>query len=1153
MIEKFKNMKEFFMSSWAIDNRITTYVLTIIVTLLGVISFNALPKENFPEIAVPTIYIGTPYPGNNPENIEKNISYHIEKELKAIKGVKEIKSQSIQDFSVIIVEFETSVAIDEAKDEVKEAVDKAKSALPSDLPQDPIVQDINLSEIPIMFINVSADLPADILKQYSEDLQDKIEQLPEIRRVDLLGVQEKEVQVNLDLLKMQANGVAFGDVTQAIGQRDVLISGGQVTIDNRDYSLQVDGKFKSVDEIGNILIRNSQGLPFYLKDIAEIKLAFKDAESYSRLDGTPTIALSIIKKAGENLVEASDKIKVMVDEFQQNDIPRDIRDQFQFKVSADQSYMTNNLLNELTNTIVIGFILVTIVLMFFMGIRDSVFVGLSVPLASLITFIVLPSLGFTLNLVVLFTFIFALGIVVDNAIVVVENTHRLFNKEKLPIKMAAKKAAGEVIVPVFAGTLTTMAPFIPLMFWEGIIGEFMFFLPVTIIIILLASLLVAYVINPVFATSFMKREDENNRLSLKGFFIVIGALALIMALLFLGGNQTGGNIFMFMIILGVGNRFLLGPAIKFFQNKVLPWMMNVYRRILRAVIGGWQGALVVVGTVVTLVMAIGIFTANPPNVVLFPEAEPNYIYIYMQLGVGTDIEKTNEVTLELERLVDDALEGKEQIVKSIIANVAKGAGSPQDFNQTSVYPNKGRVQIEFVPFKDRNGVSTGEVLSNIRKMMQEQKRLNPKIPSDAIITVEKEPSGPPTKKPINIEVLGEDFALVKRTADALYAYMDSLVDAGVIEGVEELKSDVEEGKPELNFVIDQSKASELGMNTVQVGMALRTAVFGAEVTQYREFEDEYPIMVRLDEKYREDVDRLQDMLISYRDMATGVFHYVPIRSIATVERSEALGGINRLDLKKAITIGSNVLSDADQNAVVYDCIDWMEVWKENNPDLMEGVTVEMTGQILEQEETSAFMGSAMGASLILIFLILIAQFNSVSQVFIIFTQIILSITGVFLGYGLFGGTMSVVMTGVGVVSLAGIVVNNGIILLDFFKIMRKRGMDLKDAIVEGGATRFTPVLLTASSTVIGLLPLAVSLNINFKTLFTDLDPQIFFGGDTGVFWGPLSWTIIYGLGFATLVTLIVVPVLYYLFETWGKAITKGVKSLYGGIDKMLKN
>ncbi len=1151
MSKKIDEIREFFMSSWAVDNRITTFTLTFIVTLLGVLSFQALPKEQFPEIAIPTIYVGTPYPGNSPENIEKNVTYFIEKELKAIKGVKEIKSQSIQDFSVIIVEFETDVDLDEAKDEVKEAVDKSKADLPSDLPQDPIVQDINLSEVPIMYVNVSGDLSPNQLKTYAEELQDQIEQLSEIRRVDLLGVQEKEVQVNLDLLKMEANGIAFGDITSAIGQRDVLISGGQVTIGERDYALQVDGKFKTVEEIGEIVVRNGRGASVFLKDIAEVKLDFEDAESYSRLDGKPTISLGVVKKAGENLISASDKITALLDQFEEVNIPVDLRDNFNLTVSADQSYLTKNLLSELTNTIIIGFLLVTIVLMFFMGLRDSVFVGLSVPLASVITFVVLPWIGFTLNLVVLFTFIFALGIVVDNAIVVVENTYRMLNQEGMSIKQAAKKAAGEVIAPVFAGTLTTMAPFLPLAFWEGIVGEFMFFLPITIIIILFASLLVAYVINPMFAATFMKPKSDNKGTSLKGFFIMAGTVALFMGLSYMGGSTSSGNTFLVVLILMLFYRFLVLPLINGFQNRVLPGLMSVYRRILRWAIRPWPATFVLVGTVFSLFLSIGVFTASNPKVVFFPEADPNYLYIYTQLEVGTDIEQTNEVTMEIERLVNEKLKGKEKIVKSTITNVAKGANSPSDFNQTAVYSNKSRIQVEFVPFKEREGISTAEILSSIRTTMQEQKRVNPRIPSNAVITVEKEPSGPPTAKPINIEVKGEDFAKVQRTADALYAHMRGLIDNGTIEGIEELKSDLESGKPQLNFNIDYTKASDLGMNTAQLGIAIRTAVFGSEVTQYREFEDEYPVIVRLAPRYRDDIDRIQDMSIAYRDMATGMFHNVPIRSVASVDRSEALGGINRLDLKKSITLYSNILSDYNANEVVYETIDYMEEWKEANPRMMEGVTVEMTGEILEQEETSAFLGSAMGIAMMLIFLILVAQFNSISQVFIIFTQIIFSVSGVFLGFGLSGVEMSIVMTGVGVVSLAGIVVNNGIILLDFFKIMRNRGMELKDAIVEGGATRFTPVLLTASSTVLGLVPLAVGLNINFQSLFTELNPEIFFGGDTAVFWGSLSLTVIYGLGFATIVTLIVVPVLYYVFNTLGVRITEGLRRIAGGIGDQL--
>lgn len=1150
-MKKLEDIKEFFMSSWAIDNRITTFVLTAIVTLMGVLAFNSLPKENFPEIAIPTIYVGTPYPGNTPENIEKNITYHIEKELKAITGVKKIKSQSIQDFSVVIVEFETNVDIDEAKLEVKDAVDKAKQNLPSDLPGDPLVQDINLSEVPIMFINVSADLPPDVLKKYSEDLQDQIESLKEIRRVDLLGVEELEVQVNLSLLKMQANGVAFGDITSAIGQRDVLISGGQVKIGSQEYSIQVDGKFTEVSQIGEIVIRNSRGLPFYLKDIAEVKLAFKDSESYARLNGTQTISLSVIKKAGENLVSASDKISNVIEEFKVENLPTEFQEEFEFIISGDQSYLTRNMLNNLTNTIIMGFILVTLVLMFFMGLRDSMFVGLSVPLSSLIAFVVLPWLGFTLNLVVLFTFIFALGIVVDNAIVVIENTYRIFNSTKVSIGVAAKKAAGEVIVPVFAGTLTTMAPFLPLAFWEGIVGEFMFFLPVTIIITLFASLLVAYVINPVFATAFMKRDDETKKLSLKGFFIVFGAIAVMAVLLYLGGNNTGGNILMIFGFLMLLYRFILSPAIRAFQTSFLPWMMRGYRNVLDWALRSWHPYLVLGSTIFLLFFSFGFFGANPPKVVFFPESDPNFIYIYSQLSVGTEIEKTNQVTLELERIVDDVLEGKEHTVKSIIVNVAKGAGSPQDFNQTSIFPNKSRIQIEFVPFQDRKGVSSRELLARIRALMKEEKRTNPKIPSDISITVDKEPSGPPTEKPVNIEVRGDDFAKVKPIADKLFAHLQRLAQAGTIEGIEELKTDVEEGKPQLNVQIDQTKASQLGMNTVQVGMALRTAVFGSEVSQFRLFEDEYPVMVRLRKEDRESIDMLKNMEISYRDMATGMFHYVPLSSVASLERSTALGGINRLDLKKAITISSNVLSDYNANEVVYEVIDYMNEWKKDNERLLDGVTVEMTGQILEQEETSAFLGGAMGASMVLIFLILIAQFNSLGKVTIIFSQIIFSITGVLLGFAFSGMEMSIVMVGVGVVSLAGIVVNNGIILLDFIGMMEEEGMSIKEAVIQGGSTRFTPIVLTASSTLLGLLPLALGLNINFETLFTELNPQLFMGGDTASFWGPLSWTIIYGLGFATLVTLVVVPVMYILFNRWGVNIGKATARISSGVGNSL--
>lgn len=1141
---KQQNYKEFFLSSWAVDNRVTVYVITFLVVLLGVVSYNNLPKENFPEIAVPTIYVGTLNPGTSPEHMEEEVTRPIEKQLKSIKGYKEIKSNSIQDYSVVIVEFETNVDLKEAKREVKEAVDKAKADLPTDLPQDPNVQDINLSEIPIMFINVYGELDDDTKKKYAEQLQDEIEGLQEIRRVDLVGGNEKEIQIDVDLAKMEANGIAFGDIQNAIAQRDVIISGGAVELDQMDFAIQISGKFESVDQIGNLILRNSRGAPVYLKDIAKVQKADKDTESYARLDGSGVMTLNVIKKAGENLISASEKIHDVVHVFEEERIRKDDRGAISFNISGDQSQLTKNMVADLTNTIVMGFLLVTVVLMFFMGVRDSMFVGLSVPLSSLIAFAVLPWIGFTLNLVVLFTFIFALGIVVDNAIVVIENTYRIYNSEKLSIIETAKKAAGEVIIPVFSGTLTTMAPFLPLAFWEGIIGEFMFFLPITIMITLVASLLVAYVINPVFAVTFMKRDSEIKGYTLKGFAIIIGIMLVIMALSYMGGAKTMGNIMLIGAILGILNRFVLGPSIRWFQRKAIPAMLNFYRRTLKWVLVGRRPYLVLGATIGLFFLSFVLIGMFPPKVVFFPETDPNFIYVFNEMPIGTNVEKTNEVTKELESRVYSVLGKNNPAVKSIITNVSIGAGDQMDFNKANPIPHKGRIQVEFVEFKERNGVSTAQYLRDIRSAMKGIK--------EATVTVEKESSGPPTAKPVNIEIKGDEIEGLIEVATDMREYLDSLIKEGVIVGVEGLNWDLDLGKPQLVVDLDHDKISALGMNTAQIGMAIRTAVFGSEVSQFRELEDEFPIMVRLDARSRDDIEAIENMRINYRDMSTGFFHNVPIKSVANVRKTETYGGINRIDLKKEVTIYSNVLQDYNPNEVVTNVIFWMEAYKQANERKLGGISVEMTGELEEQAETSAFLGGAMLTSLLLIFLILVAQFNSMTKVFIILTQILFSMIGVFMGFALSGMDISIVMAGVGIVSLAGIVVNNGIILLDFIQQMKDRGFRTRESIIEGSVTRFTPVLLTASSTVLGLVPLAVAMNVNFGTLITDLNPHIFFGGDNASFWGPLSWTIIYGLSFATIVTLVIVPALYYIFHISSIRSTRRRLRWNRRLEKLLK-
>ncbi|RMG71941.1 MAG: efflux RND transporter permease subunit [Bacteroidetes bacterium] len=1112
------SFREFAISSWAIDNRITIYLLAIVISIAGMVSYYLLPKENFPEIQWPVMFVSTPYPGTSAEDIENLVTRKIEKEIQGIEGIKEINSTSIQDFSSIFVEFETDVDLAEAKREVEDAVNRARSELPSDLPNDPVVADINLSEIPIMFINVSGPYDNVTLKRYAELLQEEIENelKKEILRVDLVGAREREIQINVDLYKMEAASVTMDNIEQAISSENVIISGGEIDMGDQRMTVRMNEEIESVEELRNLVIRSSKGNIVYLKDIATVVDGYKERDSYARLNGQPVLTLNVIKKAGENLVDAADQIKVIVDEMVSERFPEDLS----VVISADQSQLTRNTLNELVNTIIIGFILVTIVLMFFMGVRDALFVGLAVPLSSFIAFAFLPALGFTMNLVVLFSFILAMGIVVDNAIVVIENTHRIFMEQGMGIVASAKKAAGEVIGPVFSGTLTTVAPFLPLLFWDGPVGEFMGFLPVVMIITLFASLFVAYVINPVFAVTFMKKEDPHAPVPHRKVLTYFGVMVVLGLLAHLAGAGAFGNFLFFMGGFVLLNAYVLRFAIRWFQEQAIPAVKNAYRATLRFSLA--RPGLVLVATLAFIVATIVAVGASDIKFIQFPQSEPNFAYIFAELPNGTDIEVTDSVTRILERRVYDVLGEDNPLVRSVITNVAIGAGDAQSFDQSTSKAHKSKITVEFVGIKEREGASTLDILNAIRDNVQGI--------AGAKVTVEQDQGGPPGSAPIEVQVTSESFPDMMSVSEELFAYLDSLN----IPGIEQLKWDVDEKRPEMLVHVNREKARELGLSSGQIGMGLRTALFGKEVSQLRDQEDEYDIILRLDEKYRQEISDLLDMRITYMDQSTGRFRSVPISSVADVSFSASYGGINRTDLKKAVTITSNVLSEYNVNDVSSEVEYWVNEFLEDGRT-RKGVTIEVGGQSKDQQEEGAFLGGAFAAAIILIFMILVTQFNSFSNVVIIMGQVLLSTIGVFMGHAIMGMDFSVVLSGVGLVVLAGIVVNNGIILLDFIQILRKQGMPLREAVIEGGSVRFTPVLLTASSTVLGLVPLALSLNINFGTLLSDLDPQIFFGGDSAAFWEPFSYSIIFGLTFATVVTLVIVPVLYYQvkrFEAW---------------------
>ncbi|WP_234736285.1 efflux RND transporter permease subunit [Tellurirhabdus bombi] len=1121
---KFEQYKTLGFTNWCVENRTAIYIFTFIVTLFGLVVYNNLPKEQFPDIKVPQVYVQTVYAGTAPADIENTINKPIEKQLKSISGIKRVKSNALQDVSVILVEFNPDVEASEALQKVRDAVDKAKQDLPkeSDLTSGPTAQSVEFSEFPIMNINMAGNFSLKRLKEYAEDLQDAIEAMPEISRVDIVGALTREIQINLDLPRMQSAGLTFTDVMMAVQGENVNASGGDLNVDGVRRTLRVKGEFTDVQQMQNILIRTGTGATVRLGDVAEVVDSFEEQQDFARLDNKTVVTLNVIKRAGANLISASDQIEEKIAEYKESRFPQGL----DVKITADQSERTRADIHDLINTVILGFVFVVLILMFFMGVRDAIFIGLSVPLSALVAFVCMPVVGpivgttFTLNTIVLFAFLLGLGIVVDDAIVVIENTHRLFNLHKdWDIKKAVKAAAGEVFIPVLSGTLTTIAPFFPLLFWPGIVGEFMKFLPLTLILTLFASLFVAYVMNPVFAVTFMQRHDEEHHEEVDTSFKTIQRPIIIMAAMAGVGyiiDRGIGNLFVFFIILYVFNHYVLTPRIIIpFQERLLPKLKNGYRKLISWLLQGWRPAGAIISMFALLIVTFVLMGIVQPKVIFFPSGDPDYIYVYNVMPVGTDSRVTDSVTKVIERRVFNVLEKNKaaHIVNSVIANVGKNAGDPTNPDRSAT-PHKSKVTVAFIKNEARGGISTEDILNKVRGAMQG-------IPGTEI-SVEREQNGPPTGKPISIEIAGDDFKMLSN----LEKEVRQMITKAGIEGIDQLKSDLITNKPEIIINVDRDKAQREGISTGQVAQAIRAALFGLEVSKFRDEKDEYPIMVRLKQDDRSQIERLLSMNVVYRDMnAGGLLRQVPLTSVANISYSTTFSQINRKNQERLITLGSDVIPGYNANQIVaqiQQLVDQMEV-----PN---GYTVRMGGEQEDQQESMSFLGGAFGLALLLIYLILATQFNSVVKPIIIFVTIILSLIGVLLGFMAFGKTFSVIMSGVGIIALAGIVVKNGILLIEFIDELRDRGMPLREAIIEGGGIRLTPVLLTASAAVLGLIPLAIGLTVDFVGLFQNFDPHIVIGGDSAVFWNILAWTIIFGLTFSTVLTLIAVPCMYWINE-----------------------
>lgn len=1119
-----KKLKEFGLTSLAIDNATSIFLVAFMILLFGLQSYNNMPKQQYPDASMPTIFVNTPHFGNSAEEIENLITRPIETELEGAEGIKSVTSTSIQDFSVIVAEFDASMEMSEVVRKTKDAVDKAKSELPSDLDKDPEILEINFSEIPIVTVNVSGDYAPDELRKYAEILEEKIEVIKEISEVKMSGDQQREMKIDVDLNKMQSLEVSFSDIENAIKSENLTMSGGEIVQNGFRRAVRIVGQFTSDEELANIIVKSENQRPIFLKDIADVNYGYKERTSYARADGYPVISLDVIKRKGQNLLAASDNLKIVIDDAVKQ-LPSDLT----VSLFNDQSVYTRNEVSNLENSIISGVILVILVLLFFLGLRNASFVGLAIPLSMLMGILFLYVTGTTMNIVVLFSLILALGLLVDNAIVVVENIYR-YMQDGYTGKEAAKYGTGEVAWPIIASTATTLAAFLPLAFWPGIMGEFMKYMPITLMLVLGSSLFVALVINPVFTSRFMKIDEQAETVAgykkkRKNIFVGVLFMLGIGLLGFLSGTDWLRNIMGFAIIISLVNFFLLRPGAFAFQNNLMPKLEKWYHKFVSFALSGKKPILFFVGTFGLLIGSIMLLTVRQPQVEFFPSADPIYINIFVELPLGVDIEKTNTITKEIEEKVVKILEKDRGIVDAVLTQIGENTSDPNQPPEPGVTPHKARLTINFVPTQDRGGVSTRDILNEIRSEIKNYAGVS--------VTVDKNADGPPTGKPINLEIKGEDIdSLLVLTAD-IKAFINKLP----IEGIEGLITDVNMGKPELLIDVDRAAARRYELSTYSISDALRTSVFGKEVSKFKDGEDEHPIMVRLSDQYRNNENKLINQRITFRNPTNGRIVQVPISAVADFQYSTTYSSIRRIDGRRVITLGSNVLDGYNANEIVASLKDAMDDY--NMPD---GYTFEFTGEQQQQAEDMAFLSGALLFAVFLIFIIIVTQFNSIISPFIIVLSILFSLIGVFLGYSLTGNTISVIFTGVGIISLAGVVVNNAIVLIDYINLLinnkaQELGYedsselsldDVRDSIITGGSTRLRPVLLTAITTVLGLIPLAMGINFNFFTLISDLDPQYFAGGDNTAMWGPMAWTIIYGLTFATFLTLVVVPVMYWL-------------------------
>ncbi|MDT0606034.1 efflux RND transporter permease subunit [Croceitalea rosinachiae] len=1129
--------KEFRLSSWAIDNPSVIYVMIAIFLFIGISSYFAMPREEFPEAVETKIYVSTIYPGNTAEDMERLITDPLEERLKNVSSFVEMTSTSQEDYAMVVIEFDENITVEAAKQEVKDEVDAEKAS--EDWPVfngakvEPNVFDLNLAEsFPILNVNLKGDYPVEKLKDYAEYLEDEIENLEEIKQVDIRGAQEKEVEVAVDINKMMAAKINFTDVIQAIDNGNMTMSAGNLITSGQRRTIRITGEIEKPSELNNFVVKSENGT-VYLRDIAKVTFEEEDKNTYAREMGESVVMLDIKKRSGKNDVIATEKIREIVANAQKDFLPEDLVVTF----ANDSSSTTLNQVDDLVNNIIFGIILVVTVLMFFLGFRNALFVGFAIPMSMFMSFMILSALGYTLNTMILFGLIMGLGMLVDNGVVVVENVYRLMEQEGMSRKEAAKKGIGEIAIPIIISTATTVAAFVPLGMWPGIMGEFMIYFPITLSVVLGSSLFVAIFMNSMLVSQFMEVGEKHlTRKQLIRITLLLGGFGLFIVIV--GGPVRGlGSLMIVVAALFWLYKYALKPWSTRFQKNSLVNLENWYEKRLTHALRGrnvyWYFGVTMLLLVAAFMSFGGSVGSQRTKVEFFPDNTPKEVYVYIEYPQGTDIEKTNAITKDIEQRVYDIIDdeqyyknGENLLVDTGVSQVGKGAENPfTEGGSSAEMPHRGKITLSMQEFKFRQGLDTEKLRLRIQNDLAD-------VYPGVTISVEKDAVGPPAGYPVNVELIGQNYDTLINVAERMRIFINSKS----IDGMEGLKVDVNKSSPGMEVTVDRQKAGELGVSVGQVGQQLRRSLFGDKAGVYKKDGEDYDINVRFNEDLRYNTSALFNQNIIFRDQASGKIKEIPISAVATRKNTSSFNAIKHINGERVVTVYSGLKPGGNANIIV----DQIKKEMENFKGLPAGVKIDYTGELEEQAKQQAFLMGAFFSGLGLIMLILVFQFGGISKPAIIMMAIFLSFIGVFGGLVATGWPFVIMMTMMGIIALAGIVVNNGVVLLDYTQILidrKKVNLGISDnelltreevteSIIKGGKARLRPVILTAITTVLGLIPLATGLNINFISLFGQFDPQIYVGGDNVIFWGPLAWTVIFGLIVATFLTLIIVPVLF---------------------------